>query len=300
MRTRRKLLLIPGLLAMIAILAGATAWYLLRGRETGGSPKQVRSLTSLQARVEGLADTGILTLEIPGSVSYADTAYPIRMLSRHRSGKSKVNVLLTGGIHGNEPAGTEFLLQFAETLEKDPSAWPEIHFDIIPVVNPWGWVHAARRNGEGRDLNREFGTFKAPESVLMQQVFKRKRYDLIVDFHEDGHVGGFYFYRLATPDEALCRSMIEAVRSAGNPVHDGRVMKIFRAKEGIITSPLWSLKLARTIRQLSMSNYFRLEGCPHAFLFESPKRLPLETRVAMHGAALTRLLDSLQKNRKTH
>jgi len=299
MRTKRKVLLILGLLALIAILAGGAAWYLLRGRETGGSPRQVRSPASLEERMASLTTPGILTLDIPGTVSYADTAYPIRMLSRHISGEPGANVLLTGGIHGNEPAGTEFLLQFAETLSKDPSAWPEIHFDIIPVVNPWGWVHAARRNGEGRDLNREFGTFKAPESVLMQKVFKRKHYDLIVDFHEDGHVGGFYFYRLANPDETLCRSMIEAVRSTGNPVHDGRVMKIFRAKEGIITSPLWSLKLARTIRQLSMSNYFRLEGCPHAFLFESPKRLPLETRVAMHGAALTRLLDSLQKDRKS-
>lgn len=294
MVTKRKVLLILGLLAMIAVIAGAAAWYLLRIRETGGNPKQVRSLASLEGRMESLAASGILTLEVPGTVSYADTAYPIRMLSRHIAGGPGVNVLLTGGIHGNEPAGTEFLLQFAETLSKAPAAWPDIHFDIIPVVNPWGWVHATRRNGAGCDLNREFASFKAPESVLMQKVFKRKHYDLIVDFHEDGHVGGFYFYRLANPDEVLCRSMIESVRNTGNPVYDGRVMKIFRARDGIITSPLWSLKLARTIRQLSMSNYFRLEGCPHAFLFESPKRLPLETRVSMHGNALKVLLERLK------
>lgn len=295
MRKKRTVLLVLGCIVAVVALAGGVWWHFLRGQDGGGGkPNEMRSLAALAERMEGIAASGALTLEPPGEITYENTIYPITMLSRRQATEEGVHVLLTGGIHGNEPAGTEFLLRFAEILATKKDAWPGISVDIVPVVNPWGWVHGARRNGNGCDLNREFATFEAPESVLMQTIFKRKRYDLIVDLHEDGHVGGFYCYRLANPDEALCRSMIKFVRDAGLPVHDGRVMTIFHAQDGIITSPLWTLRLARAIHQLSMSNYFRLEGCPQAFLFESPKRLPLEERVTMHGAALKVLLESLK------
>jgi hypothetical protein len=85
--------------------------------------------------------------------------------------------------------------------------------------------------------------------------------------------------------------MIENVQAGGYPIHDGRVMKIFRARGGIINCGLWSLHLARVTRQLSMSNYFRLEGCPRTFLFESPRQLEMKSRVAAHRLALERLLE---------
>ena len=79
----------------------------------------------------------------------------------------------------------------------------------------------------------------------------------------------------------------------------GRVSKIFQARDGVISCALWSLRLARAIRQLSMSNYCRLQGCPQSFLFETPSRLPLDTRVAMHRIALDALLtQGLDRNEK--
>lgn len=298
MRPKRKLLLLVLCIALAcAAAAGGIAWHLVQKRNTGGMLQEVRSLAALQQRMENLADASdTMTFSTLGEVKHGGTDLPVNMLTRTPRDRVRFTVLLTGGIHGNEPAGTEFLVRFAEALAADETAWPGIALDIVPAVNPWGWVHATRRNGNGCDLNREFATFKAPESVLMRDLFRRKTYDLIVDFHEDGRAGGFYFYRLANPGEALCRSMIEAVLSAGFPVHDGRVMKIFRARDGVITSPLWTLRLARVLRQLSMSNYFRLEGCPRAFLFESPKWLPLETRISMHKAALDAALKTVDKD----
>lgn len=286
---KRKIFLACVCLVAAAAAAGGIYW---RFHSRAESPATaVRNFYTLQSRINALvAVSGAMTVRSLGEVHYDGSDWPMLMITRTATESPRLSVLLTGGIHGNEPAGTEFLLQFAEMLAKDDTFYPDIAFDIIPVVNPWGWVHGRRRNGEGCDLNREFATFKAPEAVLMRILCKQKRYDLMVDFHEDSHVAGFYFYRLANPNEAFCHHMITVVREDGLPIHNGRVMTLFNAKDGIITSPMWTLHLARGIRQLSMSNYFRLEGCPQAFLFESPRRLELAERIAMHRAALTALL----------
>ncbi len=253
----------------------------------------MRSFDAFRQRLDTLAGASdLLKLHVLGEVSYEGASWPVFMMSREPGGQVRMRALLTGGIHGNEAAGTECLMQFAEALSRDATIYPGVAFDIVPVVNPWGWVHGRRRNGDGCDLNREFNTFKAREALLMREVFRQKNYDVMVDLHEDSHVNGFYLYRLANPDGELCHAMIEQVRMAGLPVHDGRVMKIFRARDGIINCALWSLRLARVTRQLSMSNYFRLEGCPQTFLFESPRRLEMKSRVAAHSLALEALLEN--------
>lgn len=297
MSRKRKILFVLICFAIAASAAAGGIYWHLRSPQKG-PVKAIRDFDSLMHRMDTLAATSdAITLNTPGTVTYEGVTWPLLMISRSANKDPRLSVLLTGCIHGNEPAGAEFLLRFAETLAKENSLYPDINFDIIPVVNPWGWVHGRRRNGEDRDLNREFATFKAQESLIMRDLCKRKQYTLMVDFHEDSHVGGFYLYRLANPDEALCRNMITRVREAGLPIHNGRVMTLFNAENGIITSPLWTLRLARCIHQLSMSNYFRLEGCPQAFLFETPRQLKLGSRVSMDQAALSVLLGNGPENR---
>ena len=286
------------ILSAFLIAAGVGAfqvWASVTGRRYIASAEVVRRFEPLQQRMQALAD-GVehITLNRLGEVNYDGSAWPVLMLSRHSESPRPFRVLLLGGVHGNEPAGTQFLMDFAEALSREASAYEGITFDIIPVMNPWGWAHGRRRNGAYIDLNRDFNSFKAQESLLLRELCKNTEYDLMVDFHEDGQVSGFYFYRLAHPDDALCRALIVRVRDAGQPVHHGRVSRIFHAEDGIINCALWSLKLARCIRQLSVSNYFRLQGTPQAFLFETPRRLPLESRVAMHREALTALLEKNQ------
>ncbi len=277
---------------LLAAAGGVVYWRVSVSRSTAGKPQAARSFDALQDRMDAVAaKSDKITIHMIGDVHTDDGAWPIQMFSFTPENPVQCRVLLSAGVHGNEPAGVECLLQFAEALSQNPDRYPGITFDIVPLVNPWGWIHRRRRNADNRDLNRDFASFHARESAIMRDLRRRNAYDLMVDLHEDSHVGGFYFYRLAHPDAALCRHIIAAVRDAGHPIHNGRVSKIFRARDGVITCPLWSLRLARMARQLSMSNYFRLEGCPQAFLFETPSRLPLDTRVAMHRVALAALLE---------
>jgi murein peptide amidase A len=280
--------------ALMALALGLRLWRHATPRSNPAPPAAARSLDEAHTRLETIAaNSGLLTLETLDTVHYDNTAYPIPRLAYCPEGDTRYRILLVAGVHGNEPAGPEALMRFVADLAKGDAAYPGVVFDIVPILNPWGWVHRKRRNGAQQDLNRDFNSFKARESVLIRDLYARNTYDAIIDFHEDGHTTGFYYYRLANPDFALCRHIIDRVREAGHPIEDGRVMKIFRARDGVITSGMNSLRLARLIRQFSMTNYFRIEGSPNVFLFETPSKQPFETRVAMHRAALDGLLEKV-------
>ncbi len=275
----------------LALVLGTVYWRDAARKRRVGPAQAVRSFTELQERMDAVAATSsATTLHVLGEIHHGSATWLITMLTHEPDAPARFRVLLTGGVHGNEPAGVEALLQFAEALAQGSVAYSETAFDIIPVVNPWGWVHRRRRNAEDQDLNRDFASFDAPESRVIKSLFDSNVYDLMVDLHEDGHVSGFYFYRLAHPDDELCQVIIKRVRDAGHPIYHGRASKIFQARDGVISCALWSLQLARAIRQLSLSNYCRLQGCPQSFLFETPSRLPLDARVSMHRIALDALL----------
>lgn len=287
----KRLFAIVGALVLFTA-GGFLTWRAAFPEKSAGAPEAHRSFDALQARMDAAAAASpAMTLRSLGTVHSSAGGWPLLMLSIAPEGPAQTRALLCAGVHGNEPAGVECLLQFAETFAEMAAQYPGMAFDIVPLVNPWGWIHRRRRNAEGRDLNRDFASFRAQESILMRELCRQNNYDLMVDLHEDSHVGGFYLYRLANPDAAQCRRIIAAVRATEHPIHTGRVSHVFLARNGVITCDLWSLRLARATRQLSMNNYFRLEGCPRVFLFETPSKQPLDKRTAMHRAALHALLD---------
>ena len=65
----------------------------------------------------------------------------------------QIKVLISAGIHGNEPAGAECALRFVEAIARTPEKYKDVAFDIIPLVNPWGWTYDIRFNRAGIDIN---------------------------------------------------------------------------------------------------------------------------------------------------
>lgn len=286
--------LLVSVVVLLGAAAGFAAWWYLAPHNPGPPPKVVRDMAPLQERIENIAaSSDNMTLEILGEIPSKTGMLPLALLSYKPETPEKFRVLITGGIHGNEPAGTEAVLQFADQLSRGELEYPGVAFDMVPVINPWGWIHHWRRNEDGCDLNREFNTFKAPEAIIMRDLLSRNHYDLMLDLHEDSHVPGFYIYRLANPDYESCNHIIDTVRNAGYHIHDGWASRIFPVDNGIIHCALWSLRLARALHQLSITNYCRLEGCPQSFVFETPRCLPLETRVAIHLIAVNTALEKV-------
>jgi protein MpaA len=64
-------------------------------------------------------------------------------------------LLIFGGIHGDEPASVEVLLDLALRLEAAPAA-PAAPIWLVPVVNPDGIAGGLKNSAQDVDLNRNF------------------------------------------------------------------------------------------------------------------------------------------------
>ena len=131
---------------------------------------------------------------------------------------------------------------------------------------------------------------------IIREFMEGKKYDLIVDHHEDPDASGFYIYQYANPDILLSRRVIETVRNLGYPIEQNVNMVILRTKDGLINAPLWGLWYMELSKQLSITNYFRLNNGRRVHTVETPTRLPWEDRLTMHRKALEILLDGLRSD----
>ena len=295
MSMRRTRWLLAAALGILAVL-GVAFWLITRDRPYDlDEVEPKRQLKTVEARLrDAVSASEHLSLATLGEVRYEGFVAPLWRVAFTPPEPPKHRVLLTGGVHGNEPAGAENMLRFIESLAKEPERYATVAFDIIPLVNPCGWTHDRRRNRDGRDINRDFASFKAQEARIIRGFVQDRAYDMVVDHHEDSSANGFYLYQIANGDTALCRSVIEEQRGMGHPIEQNVWMAFLKTKDGIIYAPRWSLSLARGLRQLSLANYLRITKCTRAFLIESPSSLKWGTRLKMQDTALRALLAGLE------
>jgi len=102
-------------------------------------------------------------------------------------GTGDKHVLITGGVHGDEPAGT---LAALELMFHKPIDGFTLH--IYPSLNPTGYEAHRRESSEGKDLNRAFDeTIVIQEAclfskhVIKQVIQHRVEYLFCMDLHED-------------------------------------------------------------------------------------------------------------------
>jgi murein peptide amidase A len=199
-------------------------------------------------------------------------------------------VLVTGGVHGNEPMGAEAALRFIELLARTPEDYPDTAFVVFPVVNPWGYVYNQRLNQQGYDINRDFGPFSTQEARLVRDAIAGELFALAIDHHEDNTALGFYLYDVGTPHENLCREIIGEVRRMGHAIEQETWMVIFKTDDGLIDAPVWSLHVAGWTIGNSLVNYARLHHTENAFLPETPTHFKPRERLELHDLARECLL----------
>ncbi len=123
-------------------------------------------------------------------------------------------VLVVAGIHGNEIAASLAAPQLLEDRRADPEAYEACELHLLAPANPVGLMHESRYNAQGCDINRDFGTFRTPEALVIREIFDRVSPTLIVAFHE-GPQDGFYVIGTTRAPGALPRAVAQAVHSAG-------------------------------------------------------------------------------------
>jgi hypothetical protein len=102
---------------------------------------------------------------------------------------------LFAGLHGDEPAGCDALVDLLLELAENPAAGVGYDLVVYPVCNPTGYEDATRHNRAGLDLNREFWKSSAqPEVRILEAELRANRLDGLITLHSDDTSEGIYGY----------------------------------------------------------------------------------------------------------
>jgi hypothetical protein len=127
----------------------------------------------------------VITLSFIGE-SQKNKKIPMLVLNKD-NGKEKVKVWFQGGLHGDEPAGTETMLFLLDKLLNDPNysyLLDKITLAIVPMANIDGYEKLDRYAANGLDLNRDQVKLICKESNFLKKAFSDFEAEVAVDFHE--------------------------------------------------------------------------------------------------------------------
>ena len=254
----------------------------------------------LQSRLQRIAASQRLRV---GRYAYQRDAYDLVSVYVPPAGAQARHVLLTAGMHGDEPAGTEAVLRFLESGRY--RTWPAAAFTVVPALNPWGLAHNTREGPGGEDLNRSFrrAADATRELSTLKRLLRRRPFDLAIDCHEDADAPGAYVVGTPVP---LAEALVAAIAGTG-PVHPGSdIDGMLPLAGGVVDVQHADFRaLRRRSRSWAMPEYvsaYQQRAAPEAprwrsgleevtrllpsAAVETPLRLPFEQRVAMHSAAI--------------
>jgi Succinylglutamate desuccinylase / Aspartoacylase family len=202
-------------------------------------------------------------------------------------------VLVVSGVHGTETAGVEAVLRIAETLARDPGRLAAVSMDLVPVINPWGWVYGYRYDGDGEDVNRDFASRRTQESRIMRALMDRGGgYDLVLDLHESKK-NGYFIYQYLPAAEGFGAAYVRLLGRLGRPREDSYREGAFAARDGILSIPAGALPWVALGGRLSLEQYARLHGTRHAYTVETPLRDDFEQRVAVQVQTALTFIDMM-------
>jgi hypothetical protein len=192
-------------------------------------------------------------------------------------------VLLSGGMHGEEPAGVAAVLRW---LESDRWRQYPVNWLVFPCINPYGWERNQRRNAQRRDINRQFRRrTNTPEAELIKRLVRGRRFAFSMEFHEDVDATGFYLYELRRQPPYLGEQILRAVARV-TPLNRDPIIDGNRATgRGLIRREADG-NLLRTRRRWPMAFHLFQHCTDHILGSESAVTVPLATRVRAHLVAL--------------
>jgi protein MpaA len=214
---------------------------------------------------------------------------------------SSPTVLLSAGIHGDEPAAIAALA----SLVADDLLDRRYSYRILPCINPSGFRTGTRFNASGSDINRSFAADgSTPEAQACIAITKKRRYVLSIDLHEDDEAAGFYAYDLQSRSSRKRGSpIVAALDSAELPVQEltpdfdlgyagptdgraeldrGRVISSFEQQASAFTGwPFATFLLAAHTKS--------------ALIFETPQNDRFHRRVRMHRLAVMAAIAQLDR-----
>lgn len=253
----------------------------------GDEVRAVRSLEPVQQRLEvaDAASASLLLTDIGRIEQPGEAAAFWRMVYRPFAPDLK-RVLIVAGVNGNEAAGVEGALATIDQLSAPHGREALFDADILPLVNPWGWVHGMGRNPMRIDIDRDFGSFESREARIIRRFLRDKRYDLVMDLREDTEATGFSIHLFGMDATVAAERVLAAAGARGYPI-EGRPAG---PRSGLVAVSSWHLTLLEWLGSVSFPAYARRQVASVVYLIVTPTILPLADRVALQRMAIEALI----------
>jgi murein peptide amidase A len=246
--------------------------------------KTIRKYSDIQARLaESLQ--GDVRLGLLGSVEDRSSSHPIQKIVLGRGNGQRV--LISAGIHGDEPAGVEAVCSFLERKEYLALS-KQWEITLLPCINPFGYERRTRSNHEGVDLNRQFKSPSPPREVALVQSLFDCPFDLTMELHEDEDSSGYYLFHSATSGlkTDLASRVLHAVQKV-MPINRDSEIDGYPAQEGIIAR----VSEPEAMDWWPMALYALSQGAGLCLTLETATRWPLKNRVDAHLQAIGTALE---------
>ena len=225
-------------------------------------------------------------LDVPIELLGTAHTYPIYQIHLASSVVPPKHILITGGMHGDEPAGVEAVLQF---LARDNTALlKNFSFLVLPCLNPYGYVHNTRETLGDIDLNRAFETEDIAEVAIIKKALGQTQFSLAIDFHEDYDATGFYLYEGKRDKQYIGPKLAAAAKAIGTIDPDDPGEDAPDLAEGVY-------KVATAWGTQGLTPYLLHFHSEHVIISETPTVWQLEKRVALHLTILDAALDLISQ-----
>jgi len=247
------------------------------------SPITPRSYKVILDRLNAFSRSANIPLEVLGKIFSDGESLPIIKLELNSESKTQKQVLISGGIHGDEPAGIETICEFLEKKLYIPFL-RDWHIEILPCLNPSGYQRNTRNNYEDKDLNRLFKLVSSSTEIeIIQKVLDNNPFDLTLELHEDSDSDGYYLFQkenqLSNPP--LGRIILNSVEPI-MPINRNSMIEENFADNGLINR----LKEPNEMPWWPMALYSYHVGCQRCFTLETTPKFSMEIRIKAHLKAI--------------
>ncbi len=214
--------------------------------------------------------------------------YPLIAYTKRTPGR-RPRVYVSTGMHGDEPAPPWALLRLLEAGFFDARCT----WFLCPLLNPTGFLRNTRENFASVDLNRDYKSLRAAETVSHVRWLQRQpRFDLVVCMHEDWESKGFYLYELNLDRHpTLAHAMIGAAKAHG-PIEAAAVIDGREIAEPGIIRPVSDPLLRDTWPE---ALYLAYKHSTLNYTIETASAQPLEQRVTTQVAVLQAALAAFRQ-----
>ncbi len=248
------------------------------------SIKKINSFDSVIHRLENIfADQG--NIEYLHTYQTPAGFYPLIKIVLGKGNSRRV--LISAGIHGDEPGGVETILKFLKEGDYSPYI-DEWEITLLPCTNPYGYEFGTRENHQGKDLNRLFKVSDPPLEVKFVQSILDTVFELTVELHEDNESHGYYLYQKGVNNkhEGIGLEILNSLKEI-MPINLDTEIDGSSAYQGIIGKELdisdmdwWPMAL-----------YGLSKGTQLCLTLEAASQFDLTTRVNAHLTAIKTALD---------